>query len=100
MACGLPIVGIRSPGVADTVEDGKTGLLAAEDIGDYAAKITRLCADMGLRQAMGQASQEASSRYAIERTAAALLEQYERLVSVRRLIASDGTTRAGEERRA
>lgn len=80
MAAGLPVMGIQSPGVGDTVEDGRTGFLAAEDLPSYAAKLTRLCLDAKLRQYMGKAAREASTLYAVERTSSMLLEQYERLV--------------------
>ncbi|MGE5074025.1 MAG: glycosyltransferase [Anaerolineae bacterium] len=84
MACGLPVVGIHSPGISDTVEDGKTGLLANEDSRDFAAKLTYLCKDATLRRTMGEQAEAASSRYGIERTAQTLLGQYERLVAARK----------------
>lgn len=86
MASGLPVMGIRSPGVSDTVEDGKTGFLATEDLAAFTAKLTRLCLDAGLRKQMGDAARQASTRYAIERTTKLMLEQYERLVYASRPI--------------
>ena len=80
MACGLPVMGIHSPGVADTVEDGKTGFLSTEDLPGFTAKLTRLCIDRQLRKKMGEAARQASTRYAIERTTEMLLGHYERLV--------------------
>jgi 1,2-diacylglycerol 3-alpha-glucosyltransferase len=80
MAAGLPVLGIHSPGVGDTVEDGITGFLASEDLPAFTAKLTRLCLDAGLRKQMGEAARQASNRYAIERTTRLMLEQYERLV--------------------
>jgi 1,2-diacylglycerol 3-alpha-glucosyltransferase len=80
MACGLPVMGIQSPGVGDTVEDGKTGFLSDEDLPLFIAKLTLLCTDSPLRKQMGAAARQASTRYAIERTSQMLLEHYERLV--------------------
>jgi len=80
MAAGLPIVGIDSPGVGDTIEDGKTGFLTTQDLASFTAKLTRLCLDASLRKQMGEAAHQASTRYAIERTTKTMLEQYERLV--------------------
>ncbi|MGZ6316044.1 MAG: glycosyltransferase [Anaerolineales bacterium] len=80
MACGLPVMGIESPGVGDTVEDGKTGFLSTEDLASFTAKLTRLCLDARLRQKMGDAARQASTNYAIERTTHILLDHYERLV--------------------
>ena len=80
MACGLPVMGIDSPGVGDTVEDGKTGFLSTEDLPSFTAKLTRLCLDGRLRRRMGEAARQASTLYAIERTTETLLGHYERLV--------------------
>jgi glycosyltransferase involved in cell wall biosynthesis len=80
MAAGLPVMGISSPGVSDTVEDGVTGFIATEDLASFSAKLTRLCLDRDLRKQMGAAAHQASTNYAIERTTQILLEQYERLV--------------------
>ena len=80
MACGLPIMGIQSPGVGDTVEDGKTGFLSSDDLPSFTAKLMRLCLDGTLRRKMGEAARRASTTYAIERTTKILLSHYERLV--------------------
>ena len=80
MASGLPTMGIHSPGMSDTIEDGVTGFLATEDLAAFTAKLTRLCLDTDLRKQMGNAARQASTRYAIERTTRIMLEHYERLV--------------------
>ena len=56
MASGLPVVGVRGGGVAETVIDGETGYLAP--VGDAAAlgeAIARLAADPALRGRFGAA---------------------------------------------
>src|SRR5687768_27865 len=45
MATGLPVLGIDSPGVSDSIVDGETGLLATNDIASFTAKLTYLCMD-------------------------------------------------------
>ncbi|MBI1794752.1 MAG: glycosyltransferase [Chloroflexi bacterium] len=80
MGAGLPVLGIQSPGVGDTIEDGKTGFLATENLSAFTAKLTRLCLDASLRKQMGNAARQASTRYAIERTTRTMLEHYEHLV--------------------
>ncbi len=80
MACGLPVMGIDSPGVGDTVEDGKSGFLSSEDLPTFTAKLTRLCLDRDLRKQMGEAARQASRQYAIERTTDMLLAHYKRLI--------------------
>jgi len=86
MGAGLPVLGIHSPGVSDTIEDGKTGFLATEEISAFTAKLTRLCLDSSLRKQMGEAARQTSTRYAIERTTRTMLEHYERLVYASRPI--------------
>ncbi|OGO14496.1 MAG: hypothetical protein A2Y93_03260 [Chloroflexi bacterium RBG_13_68_17] len=80
LASGLPVVGTRSPGIQDTVEDGQTGYLATNDVAAYTAKLTRLVADPAGRKRMAEQARRAATQYAIERTSGLLLEQYERVV--------------------
>jgi 1,2-diacylglycerol 3-alpha-glucosyltransferase len=79
MGAGLPVMGIHSPGVGDTVENGVTGFLSTADLPAFTAKLTRLCLQAQLRHKMGLAAREASNQYAIERTTQMMLRHYERL---------------------
>jgi|SRR5215216_2547421 len=79
MATGLPVLGIDSPGVGDSIVDGESGLLATNDIASFTAKLTYLCLDKDLRKKMGAAAREASEQYDIERTTKIMLGHYERL---------------------
>jgi 1,2-diacylglycerol 3-alpha-glucosyltransferase len=81
MATGLPVLGIHSVGVGDTVEDGVTGLLSSQDQAAFAAQLTRLCMDSALRRRLGSAAQKISEKYAIEHTTQVMLKRYERLMS-------------------
>lgn len=81
MGVGLPVMGIHSVGVGDTVEDGITGLLATHDLPSFTAKLTRLCLDLDLRKQMGIAARKASSDYSIERVTDMLLHHYKKLVN-------------------
>jgi glycosyltransferase involved in cell wall biosynthesis len=80
MAAGLPVVGVRSPGIADTIEDGLSGLLASEDASGLAAHMRRLATDEPLRKRLSQGARRASQRYDISVTGARLLAEYERVV--------------------
>jgi glycosyltransferase involved in cell wall biosynthesis len=81
MAAGLPVLGIRSPGVSDTVEDGVSGLIAQEaDLAEFTAKMVRLVTDQEVRKKMRAHAILAARTYAIERTTNLILEQYQRLV--------------------
>ncbi len=81
MATGLPVLGIHSVGVGDTVEDGVTGLLSSQDQAAFAAHLTRLCMDSALRHRLGSAAQKISGKYAIEHTTQVMHKRYERLMS-------------------
>jgi glycosyltransferase involved in cell wall biosynthesis len=81
MATGLPIVGIDSPGISDSILDGKTGLLSVDDLAAYTAKLTLLCLNKDLQKRMGAAAQEASHQFSIENTTKIMLGHYNRLVS-------------------
>jgi glycosyltransferase involved in cell wall biosynthesis len=87
MAAGLPVVGIRSPGVGDTVEDGVNGLLAPEeDLSAYTAVLARMIAESNNRQRMGHQARIKAQSYAIEHTGQILLDHYEQLVKAARPI--------------
>ena len=80
MASGLPVVGIQSPGVGDTVEDGVTGYLAPEeDLAVYTAKISRIITDQDARIRMSTKAREVSSNYSIENTTKAMIDRYQML---------------------
>ena len=81
MGAGLPVMGIDSVGVGDTVQDGVTGFLSANDQSSFTAKLTLLCIDPGLRSRMGEAARLESTNYAIEETTALMLKHYEKLIA-------------------
>jgi 1,2-diacylglycerol 3-alpha-glucosyltransferase len=81
MAAGLPALGIQSPGIGDTIVDGETGLLVAEeDLAAYTAKLIRLVTFHEPRRQMGEQARLASQAYAIECTTRMMLEQYQNVV--------------------
>jgi 1,2-diacylglycerol 3-alpha-glucosyltransferase len=79
MGTGLPVLGIESPGISDSIVDGETGLLATEDMAAFTAKLTYLCLNKELCAKMGDAARDASTQYDIERTTKIMLGHYERL---------------------
>lgn len=81
MAAGLPVLGIDSPGVGDTVIDGETGLLCEEDdLAGFTAKMTRLVIDHAYRKKMRTTARNMADQYSIERTGEIVLQHYEQLV--------------------
>ncbi len=81
MAAGLPVLGIISPGVADTIEEGLTGYLATEDMASFTAKMVRMVTVGNERRAMGARARQSAEKYQIDRTNRLMLEQYELLAA-------------------
>jgi len=84
MGAGLPVMGIISPGVGDTVEDGYTGFLSTKNLPAFTAKLTRLCLQTSLRKKMGTAARKASQIYDIKRTTGIMMSHYEKLANTPR----------------
>jgi 1,2-diacylglycerol 3-alpha-glucosyltransferase len=76
MAAGLPVLGIESPGVGDTIRDGLTGLLSSNDLATFTAQMVRLASQPDLRKEMGANARRESEQYSIERTSMRMLELY------------------------
>ncbi|MFN2159673.1 MAG: glycosyltransferase [Anaerolineales bacterium] len=81
MAAGLPVLGIASPGISDTILDGETGYIVPnEDLAGFTAKMVRMVADVEARSMMGAKAIEAAKNYAIENTSRKLLVAYQKVV--------------------
>ncbi len=81
MAAGLPALGIRSPGIADSIQDGYNGYLVAEaNLGAFVAKILILAQDEQVRRQMGLHARQLAHAYDLEHTTTLLLKHYERLI--------------------
>ena len=77
MAAGLPVLGIQSPGIGDTIQNGETGFLVREeDLAGFTAKLVRLVVNHDERKTMGERARQAAERYSIERTTRLMLEHY------------------------
>jgi 1,2-diacylglycerol 3-alpha-glucosyltransferase len=81
MAAGLPVVGVDSPGVSDTIQHGVTGYLSSYDVAALAAKLTRLCLEQDTRRQMAAAAREAARHYDINKTGAEVLRHYQALAA-------------------
>lgn len=82
MAAGLPVVGVRSPGIVDTVEHTITGFLSSKPAG-LAAAIAAIASNPGRRREMGKAARAASARYDIRETVTQTVKLYEELRETR-----------------
>jgi len=59
MACGLPVIASRVGGLAELIQDEKTGyLISPGDFEDLLASVVRLIRDEGLRRSMGRQARE------------------------------------------
>jgi glycosyltransferase involved in cell wall biosynthesis len=82
MAAGLPVLGISSPGVGDTIQDGITGLLARDnDIATFTAKMVRLVTCHEERQGMGKRASAEADKYDIENTSDLMIENYQAVIN-------------------
>jgi glycosyltransferase involved in cell wall biosynthesis len=80
LAASLPVVGIRSPGIEDTIQDDLNGSLCPNDLASFTAKLARVVGEPKTRRRMAAQARASAEQYAIERTSSRLIEQYERLV--------------------
>jgi 1,2-diacylglycerol 3-alpha-glucosyltransferase len=82
MGAGLPVLGIESPGVGDTVTDGEDGFIVPEeDLAAFTAKMVRLVTDAELRQSMGQRARQTSELYDYRRTTQQMAELYQKVIA-------------------
>lgn len=79
MATGLPVVAITSPGISDSVESGRSGLLTTRPDGGLAAAMVGLALNPAQRAQMSAAARAVSEKYDIRRTVTLTQELYERL---------------------
>ena len=81
MAVGLPVLGIESPGVGDTVADGVNGLLTGHNLAEFSLKMFRLMSEDDLRARLAKRALEDSEQYSILNTSKRILGFYQELVA-------------------
>lgn len=83
MACGIPVVATRGGGIAEIVEDGRTGLLVERDDAEALRDaVLYLLRDERARGAMGEAARRrVLEHFSWERIVDDVRHMYERLVS-------------------
>lgn len=80
MAAGVPVLGIDSPGVGDTIEDGKTGYLSSNNLASFTVKMVLLVTGREKRIEMGNLARQKSEEFSIHRTTRIMLQHYEGLL--------------------
>jgi len=83
LARGLPVVGTRINGLADTIEEGRHGyLVAVDDSGELAAGIEKMIQEPEARLAMGRAGRElVTEKYNFSRVYDDLCRVYEKAMT-------------------
>lgn len=82
LAHGVPVIASRVGGLPEIVIDGLTGILVDNDPAEIADAVARLAGDRDLAARLGAAGRRmVQERFTIERTAAATLEAYRRVLS-------------------
>jgi phosphatidylinositol alpha-1,6-mannosyltransferase len=72
-AAGLPILGYRTGGVEEAVQDGRTGLLVEPgDMGGLVGALTRLIDDAALRERLGENGRQWAAKFSWESCATAV----------------------------
>lgn len=80
-AAGKPVVGSAVPGIADLIEDGKTGrLVPQESVADLADALRSLMDNRALAEQMGEQGRSFAQRYAWENIAQQHLSLYQSLM--------------------
>jgi glycosyltransferase involved in cell wall biosynthesis len=80
MAAGLPVVAIKSPGIDDLIDHGKTGILTGFQNGDLASGILYLAGDKPERARLGYNGYQNSHLYHINHTVGHTIQLYKRLL--------------------
>jgi 1,2-diacylglycerol 3-alpha-glucosyltransferase len=80
-ASGLPVIGLRAPGVAEAVLDGETGLLCPENEAQFANQMLALAHNHDLCATMGERARCVSLALSAERTTQRLLELYQAVLT-------------------
>ena len=84
MAAGLPVLGIDSPGVSDTVVNGVNGFVVENDYAALALKMLRLFSEPDARASLADGARQSSLRYDIRTTTQRYVEIYEEQIRQRR----------------
>ncbi|HSK47319.1 MAG TPA: glycosyltransferase [Coriobacteriia bacterium] len=79
-AAGLPVIGVRSPGVGEIVSTGDSGLLTAENTESLSAAMVSLSTDARLHARLREGALDVAVAHEITASAGRLADLYARLV--------------------
>jgi len=81
LAAGLPVLGIRGPGVGEIVVDDRNGLLCHDDIAAFSVRMYRLMSDHDLCARLAQQARADSEQYNIKTTTRRIVTCYEEAIA-------------------
>lgn len=85
MYAGLPIVAVRAPGARDIIQDGETGFLVPENIGEFFQSVQKLIDNPELRMKFSEeAKKVAREKYTSKVCAEKMLKIYNSLIKADR----------------
>lgn len=92
MATGLPVIGTRTGGIPEMIEDNKTGLLVGvNDPEDLANALQKLLADRELAKSYGGSGRlRCEQLFSIQTHTDAMLKVFEELISKKRSVLANG----------
>lgn len=81
IAAGLPVVGVKGPGVGDIIVDGRNGLLCDDDVANFSVRLHRIMSDALLRARLAAQARKDSEQYDIEVTTRRIVHCYEEAIA-------------------
>ncbi len=83
MQAGTPVVSTAVMGTAEVMRDRRGGLVAEEDIGDFAAKVERLFTDARLRSELRDQAVDKARQWSAPTTTERMLSLYRKCIATR-----------------
>lgn len=77
---GLPVIGMKSQGMIDLIQDGENGYLADPDTDEYVEKMKAILSDKKKRKEMSKKSVEMSQKFTIENAAKCYISVFEKVM--------------------
>lgn len=84
LAAGMPMVIVDAPGTGDIVTDGVDGLVAKDNIDDYADKVEKLLSDKKLYDRLSAGAKKTAQKYSFLESSKTMLKAYEKAIEIHR----------------
>ncbi len=85
MSVGIAAVGLNAPGVGDTIENGKNGILVNEEnTRTFAEAVVQLLKNQSELRVMSRSARATAEKYSISKTAEKLYKLYKELIELKK----------------